>query len=50
LAAKGEPATQMDFGTHFNPRLAVHSDYFRALDSMMQCAVANADVPDSQKE
>ena len=32
----------MDFETHFNPRLAQHSLYFKALEQMMTCAQKHA--------
>lgn len=42
LEAKGEQAGNLDFGTHFNPRLAQQSAYFKSLDAVMKCAERNA--------
>lgn len=44
LLAKGDPQSDLDFGTHFNPKLALHTTYFRALQDMMECAQRNADA------
>jgi len=45
LMAKGPTTSQLDFGTHFNPKLAQHSNYFGALDSLLKCVEKNADTP-----
>ena len=42
LTAKGEQTSNLAFETHFNPRLAQHSTYFKALEAMMSCAERNA--------
>ena len=42
LAKSSEPQGSHDFGTPFNPKLAQHTTYFKALESMMQCAQRNA--------
>ena len=41
LGAKGADAGVMNFGTHFNPKLAHHSPYFNALERMMECVERN---------
>jgi hypothetical protein len=46
LEAKGEPAGNVDFGTHFNPRLAQQSAYFKSLAAVMKCAERNANSED----
>jgi hypothetical protein len=48
LLAKGEGPT--NFETHFNPKLALHSNYFAALNNMMNCAEKNAHVSDDKKD
>ena len=45
LMAKGPAVSQLDFGTHFNPKLAQHSSYFGALDSVLKCVEKNLDSP-----
>jgi hypothetical protein len=35
--AKGESTGPMQLGTYVNPKLALHTDYFAALDRMMKC-------------
>ena len=37
LGAKGPEAGVMVFSTYFNPKLALHSDYFEKMNAMMQC-------------
>ena len=51
LAVKGqdEPISDtnvMKFGQYYNPELAQHSKYFKALDAMMKCVERNAGVTD----
>lgn len=41
LGAKGPDAGVMNFGTHFNPKLAHHSPYFNAMEGMMECVERN---------
>jgi len=48
LMAKGEPEDDLDFGTHFNPKLAQHSDYFMKLKDLMQCAKMNGEAANKQ--
>ena len=47
LMATGEQNSAMDFETHFNPKLALHSNYFGALQKMMQCAQSNTGKADT---
>ena len=47
LLAKGEPAGNLNFETHFNPRLAQHSVYFRALEAVMACAEQHSASPEA---
>ena len=35
---------QMSFGTHFNPKLAMHSTYFANVKSMMECVEHNQEA------
>jgi len=42
LGAKGPEAGVMAFGTYFNPRLALHSDYFEKMNALMQCVEKHA--------
>lgn len=44
LMAKGQGTSNFD--THFNPKLALHSNYFAALNKLMDCAEKNAHVSD----
>ena len=48
LLAKGQG--EGTFDTYFNPKLALHSNYFSALNSLMACAEKNAHVADDQKD
>jgi hypothetical protein len=48
--AKGQPSSQLDFATHFNPQLALHSSYFGALDQMLKCVERNASVSIEKQE
>lgn len=45
LMAKGPAASHPEFGTHFNPKLAQHSSYFGALDSLLKCVEKHAGTP-----
>ena len=45
LRAKGSATSQLDFETHFNPKLAQHSSYFGALDSLLKCVEKHAGSP-----
>lgn len=47
MLGMGDDTTNLSFGTHFNPVLAKDSNYFKALDAMMQCAEKNRDMPES---
>ena len=40
----------MQMGTYVNPKLALHTSYFSALDSMMQCVEKNAHVDAKRQE
>ncbi len=42
LMAKGEQKSDLDFETHFNPKLQAHSSYFSNLHKMMECAKQHA--------
>lgn len=42
LLAKGETKSNVDFETHFNPKLEAHSVYFRNLQKMLECAKQHA--------
>ena len=46
LRAKGQDSGVMEMGTYVNPDLAVQSEYFKSLDSMMNCVQKNAHVTD----
>ncbi len=48
LQAKGESTSNTEFATHFNPRLASHSVYFKALEAVMSCAERHAQSEDPQ--
>ena len=50
LMAKGPAASQLDFSTHFNPKLAQHSSYFGALDSLLKCVEKNAGTPADKQD
>jgi hypothetical protein len=50
LLAKGETTAPMQMGTYVNPKLALHTSYFSALDSMMQCVEKNAHVDAKRQE
>jgi hypothetical protein len=47
LRAKGDSTEPMQLGTYVNPKLALHSEYFAALDQMMKCVDKNAGVDPS---
>ena len=50
MLAKGEAGSETEFGTHFNPRLALHSVYFNALDKMMKCVERNVSLKVEEQE
>jgi hypothetical protein len=50
LLAKGESTAPMQMGTYVNPKLALHTSYFAALDNMMQCVEKNAHVEGKRQE
>lgn len=50
LMARGPATSQLDFATHFNPKLAQHSSYFGALDSLLKCVEKHAGTPVNQQE
>lgn len=49
LLAKGDDAGRMATSTHFNPKLPIHSEYFKKLDAMLKCAERNANAVDGSK-
>jgi len=49
LLAKGEQAGPISLGTHVNPKLALHSSYFGALDQVFKCVERNAGAADGSK-
>jgi hypothetical protein len=48
LGAKGPEAGVMVFSTYFNPKLALHSDYFEKMNAMMQCVEKHAATAKNQ--
>ena len=44
MAEDGQDTGVMSMGTYVNPQLALHSDYFGALDRMMKCVDRNSHV------
>jgi len=39
----------MGFSTYFNPKLAIHSDYFEKLNAVMQCVEKHAATGNNEK-
>ena len=50
LGSKGDSIGIMQLGTYVNPKLALHTDYFGALDRMMKCVERNAAVTGKRQE
>lgn len=50
LMAKGPSMSQLDFATHFNPKLAQHSSYFGALDNLFKCVEAHGGASADKQE
>lgn len=50
LLAKGESTGPMQLGTYVNPKLAQHTSYFAALDSMMKCVERNVQAEGARQE
>lgn len=50
LSLKGDSTGVMQLGTYVNPKLALHTDYFGALDKMMKCVERNATVTGKRQE
>lgn len=49
LLAKGEDAGPLATSTHFNPKLPLHSEYFKKLDAVLKCAERNANAADGSR-
>ena len=47
LQVTGDETGVMELGRYANPELALSSDYFRSLNSMMQCVEKNLHVTDA---
>lgn len=50
LRATGGDLGPMELGTYVNPQLALHTDYFGALDRMMKCVQKHAQVEPKHQE
>ena len=47
---KGDTTGVMQLGTYANPKLAMHSTYFGALDKMMKCVDRFSHVAENKHE
>ena len=50
LKVEGQESPVMKMGTYVNQQLSQHSDYFKALDKMMQCVDRNAGEKDPARQ
>ena len=50
MEARAESGKAMQLSSYVNPKLALHSEFYGALDRMMKCAEANALIPAAQAE
>ena len=49
-ARDGQSAKVMELRRYVNPKLSLHSDFYRTLDAMMKCAEQNAHLPAAEAE
>ena len=49
-ARNGSDSKHMAMGRYVNPKLALHSEFYGALDTMMKCAEAHAHIPAAEAE